>query len=49
MDSGGLANQVRQAADGCYPFGFINEIKQLLKLAWPTVCVISISVRKMKL
>jgi hypothetical protein len=39
MDSGGLAAQVRQAAVGCYPYGFVNEIKQLFKLAWPTVCM----------
>lgn len=40
MDSGGLASQVQHAAVGCYPFGFLTELKQLLKLAWPTVLVV---------
>jgi len=38
MDSG-QTGRLSALADGCYPFGFVGELKAMYTLAWPTVCV----------
>ena len=38
MDSG-QTGRLRALSDGCYPFGFVGELKAMYSLAWPTVCV----------
>jgi len=38
MDSG-QTGRLRALSDGCYPYGFVGELKAIYSLAWPTVCV----------
>ena len=37
MDSG-QTGRWHALADGCYPYGFVAELKAMFSLAWPTVC-----------